>query len=356
MKNYILSLFLIFSLTIQLSAQNVDQNIMKTHYINVGQGDATLLEFPCGVILIDTGAQDDRLADNLINYLEDFFKKRDDLQKTIDLIIITHAHRDHNIALQKVIESFDVKAYIDNGLRKGSGKKNQKWAQDNASDLGIRYGSYSYEEIVAQGGLMGLTNDLIDPLNCDSVDPVIKLLAGHFETRPSNWSRTSYKKGNNQSIIVRVEFEEASFLFTGDMEEKGLETVIEHYGKLENGMLDTDIYQVGHHGSHNATTSDLVEANSPNAAIISCGRWNFGLGANKKYNTYSYGHPRESIIKILEQGIVKNRSQPVSVKVGVKSKSFIDYTIKKRIYATPWDNTIKVRANSNGEFRITRNH
>ena len=150
---------------------------------------------------------------------------------------------------------------------------------------------------------MGLTNDLIDPLNCNSVDPVITLLAGPFRTRPNNWSRSTFKNGNNHSIIVRVEFDDASFLFTGDMEDKGLESVIEHYGKLENGMLDTDIYQVGHHGSHNATSDDLVEAITPNAAIISCGRWNFGLGTNKKFNTYSYGHPRQLTIQLLEQGI-----------------------------------------------------
>ncbi len=357
MKGYLISLFLFILSISQLFSQGiVDQKIMKAHYINVGQGDATLLEFPCGTILIDSGAQDDRFTDNLIDYLEDFFNKREDLEKTIDLIIITHAHRDHNKALQKVIENFNVKAYIDNGLRRGSGRKLQKWAQDNANQLSIRYGSYSFDEIVAQGGIMGLTNDLIDPLNCDSVDPEVTLLSGRFDSKPSNWNNSNYKNGNNHSIIVRIQFDNASFLFTGDMEEEGLEKIIEHYGKLENGILDTDIYQVGHHGSNNATTKDLVEAITPSAAIISCGRWNFGLGTNKKFNTYSYGHPRKSVVQLLEQSIKKNRSKPVTVKLGLKSRSFIDYTIKKKIYATPWDNTIKVRASTEGKYRITRNH
>ena len=49
---------------------------MYAHFINVGQADATLLEFPCGAVLIDAGAQDDAHVDTLVEYLEHFFDDR----------------------------------------------------------------------------------------------------------------------------------------------------------------------------------------------------------------------------------------------------------------------------------------
>ena len=60
------------------------QEIMRAHYINVGQADATLLEFPCGAILIDAGAQDDGHITSLTDYLTDFFQGRTDLNNTLN--------------------------------------------------------------------------------------------------------------------------------------------------------------------------------------------------------------------------------------------------------------------------------
>src|ERR1700693_1308583 len=88
-------------------------NEMEAHFINVGQADATLLEFPCGAILIDAGAQDADKA--LINYLKTFFARRLDLNNTLDLVIISHDHIDHDFALQDVANAFHIKNYIDNG-------------------------------------------------------------------------------------------------------------------------------------------------------------------------------------------------------------------------------------------------
>ncbi len=338
------------------SQTNVNQEVMYAHYINVGQADATLLEFPCGVILIDAGAQDDRYAEKLISYLEAFFKKREDLEKTIDLIVVTHAHIDHNSALKQVMTHFKVKSYIDNGLRNGSGRHAQKWAQDNHQQMDMKYASYSYDDIVKNNNKKGITNALIDPIACDSVDPKITLLTGAFMDKPTNWTNGDYKNGNNHSVLVRIDFGKSSFLFTGDMEDSALETVINHYGNSALGMLDTDIYQAGHHGSKNATIPELVEAMTPYASVISCGVWNSGLGGTSKFNTYNYGHPSKQTIVTLEPETATKRSKPVTVKVGLKARTFVDYTIMKRIYATPWDNTVKVRATIEGAYRITRNH
>ena len=75
---------------------------MKVHFIDVGQGAATLLEFPCGAMLIDTGAQDQEHVDNLIDYLRDFFTRRKDLKSTLLQVTTTHPHIDHTMGLQRM--------------------------------------------------------------------------------------------------------------------------------------------------------------------------------------------------------------------------------------------------------------
>src|SRR4051794_32378866 len=56
---------------------------MRAHFIDVGQGASTLLEFPCGAILIDTGGQDDDSSVALGRYLTEFFRRRPDLSNTL---------------------------------------------------------------------------------------------------------------------------------------------------------------------------------------------------------------------------------------------------------------------------------
>src|SRR3954468_19578528 len=97
---------------------------MTAHFINVGQGAAALLEFPCGAVLIDAGGQDDDSTERLINYLRNFFADRTDLNGTLQAIYITHPHKDHTLALKRVVNGFTSKRFIENGQDSGSGIAN----------------------------------------------------------------------------------------------------------------------------------------------------------------------------------------------------------------------------------------
>jgi competence protein ComEC len=84
---------------------------MTFHFIDIGQGDATLLEFPCGAALIDTGGELNELFDSnkaLLAYLDAFFARRKDLGGTLDLLLITHPHIDHNRSALAVLERYTV--------------------------------------------------------------------------------------------------------------------------------------------------------------------------------------------------------------------------------------------------------
>ena len=329
-----------------------DANKMTAHFINVGQADATLLEFPCGAILIDAGAQGAAQEEHLVAYLKSFFERRTDLHKTLDLVIVTHAHIDHNLALDNVAKAFTIKRYIDNGLKVGSGKKNQNWLRDNAKKMGITYSTYSYEQISAGGNTEGVTDTIIDPLHCDEVDPEIVLLSGRFTRKPAEWSATDYENGNNHSVVIKVNFGESSFLFTGDLEKDGIEKLLSTY---DASLLDVDVLRVGHHGAANATTNNYLAAVTPGYAVISCGKWNYGKTGGQ-FNTYSYGHPRVSTLKQLAESIEEKRSTPRSVKAGIAAKQFINYTVRKRVYATPWDKTVQIATDDEGNYTVGINH
>ncbi len=115
-----------------LLAQPDSSPQMYAHFINVGQADSTLLEFPCGAVLIDAGAQDTAYQDKLIQYLNTFFQGRPELTNTLEAVFITHPHIDHTFALKRVVQDFNVKRFIENGQTRGSGVANINWVRSEA--------------------------------------------------------------------------------------------------------------------------------------------------------------------------------------------------------------------------------
>src|SRR5438093_8928934 len=96
-----------------------DEPVMRAHFIDVGQGASTLLEFPCGTILIDTGGQDPDHSERLKDFLRDFFARRSDLSNTLSVLIVSHPHIDHTRGIKGVFEACRVLKYVDNGMVAG---------------------------------------------------------------------------------------------------------------------------------------------------------------------------------------------------------------------------------------------
>src|SRR5436190_2006768 len=102
----------VFTIALSDLALDAAAQEMRMHCIDVGQGASDLFEFPCGAVLIDTGASDDEHVGKLINYLTGFFARRTDLHDTLSEVIITHPHKDHTMGLRKVVESFVISNYV----------------------------------------------------------------------------------------------------------------------------------------------------------------------------------------------------------------------------------------------------
>jgi len=320
---------------------------MIAHFIDAGQADATLLEFPCGVVLIDAGAQDADHVQALIGYLNDVFTRRTDLDRTIEAVFITHNHVDHTRALREVIEAFHVRRLIENGQRGKTGDPGDtdvKWAQANATSLHLGYLDVDDGDVVSVAGRTGFTNDVIDPISCTGTDPGIRILSAERATDPG-WPSGDFDDKNNHSLVIRVDYGAASLLFTGDLEEPAIETLVDFYAGTP--MLDVDVYQVGHHGSYNGTTWSLMEATTPRMAVISMSAWT----DHGQHTAWKYGHPRDSAIRLLEDGIFAQRT-PRAVAVATGVETFFETTITDAIYATGWEGTVRVSISPDGGMEV----
>lgn len=329
---------------------------MIAHFIDVGQGDATLLEFSCGVILIDTGGQSDDNYDSnlsLKGYLDAVFSRRPDLDRTIAGLFLTHPHIDHTRGTELFwSDGADIKinALIANSKTSGSGSDEQNalvaFARANDIDVDL----IDNDEIVR---LDGLTNSTIDPVACDAVNPAIRVLWGTGD-EDDHWENDA----NNNSVVIRVDFGGSSFLFTGDLEESAQPDLIRSY-ESNPELLDVDVYQVGHHGSRNGTTAALVEAMTPKLAVIGAGN---PADKEPNWSAYVYGHPNLKAINALrhpEYGVTMRR-QEVSVPVGIKGANrrrgkppiWRNENLSHAIFASGWDGDIAVAASSSGEIVV----
>ncbi len=342
---------------------------MVAHFIDVGQGDATLLEFSCGLALIDTGGENtDEVngAELLITYLNTIFDRRPDLNRTLDLVVLTHGHADHTAGAVRLVDPnnhFTIRNIVDNGRTDGSGRFGQRTLQEHgAANTNINHQSIRGGDITS---ISNITNNVIDPLNCAGTDPLFRVLWGSLTTNPG-WSNKEFTENqNNHSVAVRVDFGNSSFLFTGDMQAPALETLVTHYDGTQ--MLNVDVHQVGHHGSHNALIKEFMEAMSPDVAVISSGNSNL---SRHQFSAFSFAHPRDDAVNLLRDpntGVSFFREQSVNVPVGDRGACsaafcgtfrppvFESWDIERAIYNTGWGGTVRLSANSQGEMRIARN-
>jgi competence protein ComEC len=323
-------------------AQPAAADRIAVHYINVDQGNATLLEFPCGAILIDAGGRNGTSTGHLIGYLNAFFARRTDLGRRLDAVFLTHNHQDHDRALVLVAQTFRIGGYVHNGSARTDASA--------AADM-LRHATGATpaipvlaidEAAVTAAGAGGVGGPIVDPLACPRVDPRIRVLSGGH-----NATTGQFRNPNNHSLVIRVDYDEASFLFTGDLELAGIASLLA--GPSGASGLNVDVYEAGHHGADNATTGPLLARVSPEVAVISMGP-PIQIGGG---SAWKHGHPRRSTVILLEGVITRRRASPISVRLATGSETFgAARRLSDAIYGTGWDGDIVVSAGADGILQI----
>ena len=228
------------------STTDVSGGVLEVYFIDVGQGDASLLCCDGHYMLIDGGPPDS--SDVIFAFLREH-----DIAK-LDYIVATHPDADHIGGLAAALEASEV---------------------GRAFCPVLEYDNYSFQAFSDR-----LVRQQVE-LETPSCGMVFELGSAHCTViGPTEES----EKTNNNSIVIRVAFGNTSFLFTGDAEG------VEEDSILKSGCgVASDVLKVSHHGSEYATTDAWLEEVKPSIAVISCGMEN------------SYGFPTAPVLKRLQQ-------------------------------------------------------
>lgn len=223
---------------------------MEVHFIDVGQGDATLVTCGDHAMLIDTG--DDSKGTAVQNYLQ-----KQKITK-LDYLILTHPDTDHIGGAPVILTKFDVsKVFVSN------------YEKDNKT----------YQKLI----------QALDNKRLKSLTPIVnnKYTLG-TATIAILAPGKEYDNPNDASISLLLKNGSTSFLFTGDAGEDAEKEILQSAKDLS-----ADVYKVGHHGSKYSTSKELIKAVNPTYAVISCGEGN------------SYGHPHAETLNTLRTNGVK---------------------------------------------------
>ena len=224
---------------------------MTVHFIDVGQGHSISIATFGSDVLVDGGTQTS--GSLVVSYLSNMNIT------DLDVVVATHMDADHIGGLVTVLSSnIHVKKVLTNGI----------------ADNTAIYANFIH---LAQSHAMTATHRgeiyvLTPTTNLTVLDP----------TQP-----LQFTDQNDNSIVMRLQTGETSFLLTGDAEADAEQSI------LNAGLsLKSNVLKVGHHGSRYATTDQFLNSVSPSFAIISAG----------KDDLYGDPHP-ETIQRLLSHGV-----------------------------------------------------
>ncbi len=232
-------------------ANEPSKNILKVHFINVGQGDAILIQTPAGQnMLVDAGEND--CGNLVVNYLIS------QGVKDLDIVVGTHPHSDHIGGLDTVINRLPVKNIF---MPKVTNTTQSFRDVLNAIEKrGLKI-------TAAKAGV----NIPLDGVECRFIAPL----------------QNYYEDLNNYSAVIKLDYGSQSFLLTGDA---GTESEAQILASRIN--IKSTVLKVGHHGSYGSSASRFLKAAAPQYAVIMVG------GDNK------YGHPHpQTLSRLSEEGV-----------------------------------------------------
>lgn len=249
-----LSLMVAMPLSTQISRHFKDA--ISVTFLDVGQGSAAVLELPYGhVALIDGGGYKSDRFNVGERVLAPFLWDRG--IGHIDDIIVTHAHGDHFNGLPYIMTRFSPKRLWINGL--SSLDSEYEALLDQAAKLHIEVLTPKAEAPIIQ------INDML----LRSVGAYTQLPAPDI---PST-TRSSGTKTNKDSLVLRLDCGDVSFLFPGDISGEREKELME-----QNMPIGTHVLLAPHHGAWQNGTEDFLAKVQPKYLIISAGRENrFGF-------------------------------------------------------------------------------
>lgn len=281
---------------------------LKIHYLDVGQGDCTFIEFPDDTTMMIDASIGSK-AEHIIEYVQDLGVSK------IDYFILTHSDNDHAGGTKKVFEAFEIVniyrpfqvAIQSNGTPIDEDPLKDYCEMTSASKT-ASYQNFiraTYSETYTSGSETLSSNVYVsnDGMKIESTDsnftfvfeffgPLINSAVGEFvyeETKTHGRPTKNYGNANDSSPVMLLEYKEKSFLFTGDASETVEKDVLNSLDKDEKARFENvDVMQAGHHGSKSSNCEEFLSVTKPNYFVASAGKDN------------SYKHPNEETVERLK--------------------------------------------------------
>ena len=218
---------------------------LQVHFLDVGQGDCTIVLCDGEAMVIDGSPA------SASSFVYSYIRNTLELQH-IDYVISTHPHLDHVYGLSSVLNAAPVDLILTPVL---------KW-DSKAFDSMLKYAEMQGTplSVPQEGDTLQLGNATVTILHCwpEAID---------------------YGRTNDSSIVVRIDYGQTSFIITGDAEDWS------EYMMIDSGMnMKADVLRIAHHGSNTASTMEFLRAVQPEYAVISVGKDN------------GYGHPHQEVL------------------------------------------------------------
>ena len=261
-----------------------DKNNLYINFIDVGQGDCTLIRYKNTNIMIDSGGSDDNndydVGQNVLmrNLLSKKIRK-------LDYIVISHFDADHCQGFMYLLKNFKIK---------------------NAIICRQAENSRYYEELLKISKEKKINIIYVKRGEKISINKI-----NFFILNPNNEDSFINKNAmNNNAVVCKLVFYNFSALFTGDIEREAEDDITKTY--KSSNILKSDILKVAHHGSKTSSTEEFLDLVKPRMALI-------GVGENNKF-----GHPNKTTIEKLNKRKVKiyrtDLNGEICIKVNKKGK------------------------------------
>ncbi len=230
----------------------------EIYFLNVGQGDAVLIQKNDVQILID-GGPDETVLSELGKYMPLGDRK-------IETIILTHPHADHLVGINAVLNRYEVDTVYGSGVISSTNQYLEFLDKIKTKKINFK---------VPQIG------ESLEPFSFGNVS---------FLWPGDQYLGKNIENINNSSIVAKFCYYQKCTLLTGDIEKDEQDQMIGYYvAREEVNQFKADIYKVPHHGSNTATNEDFYRIVNPTFSIISCGKDN------------RYGHPHQAALTLARE-------------------------------------------------------
>ncbi|MFA7662493.1 MAG: MBL fold metallo-hydrolase [Patescibacteria group bacterium] len=233
------------------------EKYLEVTTLDVGQGDAILIETPYGQNILIDGGPDNSVVYEVSRSLPFF-------ERTIDLVILTHPDADHVTGLVEILRRYEVKKML---------------------YTGVVFGSQNYVAFLKAVEKEGVEIGIVSEPNEINLGENLKLNILYPNFLANN---LEFEDVNDTSVVAKLSYGQIDFILTGDAPIE-----IEKELLVSGVNLEAEVLKAGHHGSKTSSSVAFVQAVNPEYGVISVGKDN------------KFGHPNLRTLKTLETAGVK---------------------------------------------------